>query len=81
MRQPVMVVVAMALSGLVPPLSAEAQEPQTQVATIVTNGVAVLRRAPDQAFVVVTVETRAKSPRDAQGQNAAVTSTVRGRLG
>jgi uncharacterized protein YggE len=47
----------------------------------VTNGTAVLRRAPDQAFVVVTVETRAKSPRDVQAQNAALTTTVRSKLG
>lgn len=40
------------------------------VPSIVTTGEAVVRRAPDQAFVIAAVETRARSPRDAQQQNA-----------
>lgn len=39
--------------------------------TIVTRGDATVRRAPDQAFLVAAVETRARTPRDAQQQNAA----------
>lgn len=41
------------------------------VPTIVTSGDATIRRAPDQAFLVAAVETRARTPRDAQQQNAA----------
>lgn len=40
------------------------------VPSIVTTGEAIVRRAPDQAFVVAAVETRARTPRDAQQQNA-----------
>ncbi len=48
--------------------------------TVVTSGDAVVRRAPDRAFITVTVETRAKSPRDAQRQNAEAMTAVRQRL-
>ena len=48
-----------------------AQEPSApQVPSIVTSGEAVVRRAPDQAMIYAAVETRARSPRDAQRQNA-----------
>ena len=44
--------------------SAQTAPPQPDV--IVITGEAVIRRAPDRAFITVIVETRAKSPRDAQ---------------
>lgn len=47
---------------------------------IVTNGQAVVRRAPDVAFVTVAIETRAKGPREAQQQNAAAANAVIRRL-
>jgi len=47
---------------------------------VVTNGEALVRRAPDRAFVTVTVETRAKSQRDAQRQNAEAMTAVQQRL-
>lgn len=47
---------------------------------IVTTGEAVVRRAPDVAFITVAVETRAKSPRDAQRQNADSMTAVQQRL-
>src|SRR5262245_26402419 len=37
---------------------------------IVTTGQAMVKRAPDVAFVTLGVESRAKNPRDAQRQNA-----------
>lgn len=40
------------------------------VPSIVTTGEAIVRRAPDQAFVTAAVETRSRTPRDAQQQNA-----------
>lgn len=52
----------------------------SQVPSIVTNGDAVVRRAPDQAFVTVAVETRAKTPRDAQAQNAQAMTQVQQRI-
>jgi uncharacterized protein YggE len=60
---------------VVPPVSA--QEPvAVSIPTIITTGDAVIRRAPDQAFVTLAVETRAKSPRDAQRMNADVMASV-----
>jgi uncharacterized protein YggE len=61
--------------------AAAAQEPaQPQNNVIVTVGEATIRRAPDRAFVTVAVETRAKSPRDAQRLNAEAMTAVQQRL-
>lgn len=49
--------------------------------TVVTSGSAVITRTPDVAFVAVAVETRAKTPRDAQRQNAELMAAVVRRLG
>jgi len=58
-----------------------AQEPaQPQNNVVVTVGEAIVRRAPDRAFVTVSVETRAKSPRDAQRLNAEAMTAVQQRL-
>src|SRR6478736_916043 len=58
-----------------------AQEPAAlPVPSIVTNGEAIVRRAPDQALIYAAVETRAKSPRDAQRQNAELMAAVQKRL-
>jgi uncharacterized protein YggE len=46
---------------------------------IVATGEAVVMRAPDRAFVTVTVETRAKAPRDAQRINAEAAAAGAGR--
>lgn len=61
---------------------ASAQPPDPAVATnlVVTSGEAVVRQAPDRAFVTITVEARAKSPRDAQRQNAEAMTAVQQRL-
>jgi uncharacterized protein YggE len=47
---------------------------------IVTTGQATVKRAPDVAYLVVGVETRAKSPRDAQRQNADAMAATERRL-
>lgn len=60
---------------------AAAQEPTPiQTPMIVTTGEAVVRRAPDRAYMSVTVESRAKNPRDAQRQNAEAMTAVQQRL-
>jgi uncharacterized protein YggE len=59
---------------------AYAQDAAPQVPTIVTSGESIVRRAPDQAFVTVAVETRAKGPKEAQQQNADAMSGVQQRL-
>jgi uncharacterized protein YggE len=63
------------------PAALAAQEPVSPlVPSIVTTGEAVVRRAPDQAFVTAAVETRARAPRDAQRQNAETMTAVQGAL-
>lgn len=57
-----------------------AQEPNPQIPTIVTVGEATLHRVPDQAFISVAVETRARLPRDAQKQNADTMAAVQQRI-
>jgi len=61
------------------PAFAQTPMPPTEP-TIVTTGEAVVRRAPDRAFVTAAVETRAKDPKDAQQKNAAIMTTVQQRL-
>ncbi len=64
-----------------PGTSARAQDAAAaQTPVIVMTGEASVRRAPDIAFVTVAVETRAKSPRDAQRQNADAMAAVLKRL-
>lgn len=71
-------VLSFALGTAVP---ASAQEPSTPtVPSIVTTGEAVVRRAPDRAFLVASVETRARDPKEAQAQNAKAMSAVQARV-
>ena len=59
----------------------EPQEPaRTQEPVVVTVGEATVRRPSDRALVTISVETRAKSPRDAQRQNAEAMTAVQQRL-
>lgn len=62
------------------PAAAAAQEPPPAVPMIVTTGEAVVRRAPDVAYLTLAVESRAKSPRDAQRQNADAMTGVQKQL-
>lgn len=78
MRQFIFALVFAAMAGR--PAAAAQQEPNPSVPTIVTTGEATIHRAPDQAFVSVSVETRAKLPRDAQKQNADAMSAVQQKL-
>lgn len=61
-------------------LAQEQAQSQNQLPTIVTSGEATIQRAPDQAFVSLSVETRAKTPRDAQQLNADAMSAVQQRV-
>ena len=62
--------------------AALAQPPESANApnVVVTSGEAVVRQAPDRAFVTISVEARARSPRDAQRQNAEAMTAVQQRL-
>jgi uncharacterized protein YggE len=71
----------MALMLAAAPLAAQQRDAAAPVPdTIVTSGEAMIRRAPDRAFVTVTVEARAKNPRDAQRLNAEAMTAVHQRL-
>src|SRR5947199_9290618 len=66
---------------LVSPASAQAPPPPPiDFPSIVTIGEATVRRPPDRAFVTISVETRAKNPRDAQRLNAEAMTEVQQRL-
>jgi uncharacterized protein YggE len=63
------------------PLSAQdTTAASAQAPSIVTSGEAIVRRAADQAFVSLAVETRARTPRETQQQNADAMSSVQQRL-
>jgi uncharacterized protein YggE len=72
----------MALTLVLAASAASAQPPDTANLqnVVVTSGEAVVRQAPDRVFVTITVEARAKSPRDAQRQNAEAMTAVQTRL-
>lgn len=54
-----------------------AQQPSApEPPVVVTSGEAVVKRAPDRAWVTISAESRAKTPGDAQKQNAAAMSSV-----
>jgi len=61
-------------------VSVSTQQPAELRDVIVTTGEAVVRRAPDIAYIALAVETRAKSPRDAQRQNGEAMAAVTKRL-
>jgi uncharacterized protein len=69
------------LLGLATVSAAFAQEPRAlEPPTVVTTGEAIVRRAPDVAFITAAVESRARSPRDAQRQNADAMAAVQKKI-
>lgn len=70
--------VTLAILALAVPLAA--QQPPPDVPVIVTSGRAIVRRAPDVAYLTLAVEFRARNPRDAQRGNAEAMSGVQKRL-
>jgi uncharacterized protein YggE len=73
-----LIVPALLLLFSVQGLAQDAAAPTTPV--IVTIGDASVMRAPDQAFVTVAVETRAKNARDAGRQNAEAMAVLQQRI-
>lgn len=47
---------------------------------VVTTGEGVIKRAPDRAWVTIAAESRAKTPQEAQKQNATAMSSVLSKL-
>jgi uncharacterized protein YggE len=58
----------------------QTQGVDASASVIVTIGEAVVRRAPDRAFVTLAVESRASNPREAMRQNSEVMLSVQKRL-
>lgn len=61
---------------LVPAASAVAQTQANDLPTVVTVGEGVVKRAPDQAWVTIAAESRARTPGEAQKLNADAMSAV-----
>jgi uncharacterized protein YggE len=65
------------------PAPASAQTPSTSAAepsVVVTTGQGVIKRAPDQAWVTIAAESRAKTPAEVQKLNADAMSAVLAKL-
>ena len=62
------------------PVTAGAQSLPETLPVVVTQGDALVQRAPDRAFVNAAVETRAGNPRDVQRQNAEAMNAVLAKL-
>jgi uncharacterized protein YggE len=84
--KPEYVAVVLALLGASAPLTAtsvtaqEAARDTRREPVVVATGSAILKRAPDRAFVNIGAEARAVAPKDAQAQNAKTMTAVRERL-
>jgi hypothetical protein len=61
-------------------VSAAAQTAAVEPAIVVVSGTGVVTAAPDQAWVRIGAETRAKAPREAQAANAAAMTAVQQKL-
>ena len=64
----------LALTSFQVPTSQTPAIPSTPV--VVASGEGIVKRAPDRAWVNVTAESRAKTPQEAQKQNAAAMAAV-----
>jgi len=75
------VAIALAAFLIALPVSARAQTPASNDGpVIVTSGEGVVKRAPDQAWVTIAAESRAKTPGDVQKLNADAMSAVMQKL-
>jgi uncharacterized protein YggE len=60
--------------------AAQTSTPFSDTPVVVTSGEAVVRVAPDLAYLTLGTETRARNPRDAQRQNADIMTAVQLKL-
>lgn len=61
------------------PAPAGAQQPRAE-AVVVTSGEGLIQAVPDRAWVSITAESRASSPRDAQRRNAEAMAPIQEKL-
>ena len=69
---------AMASAAQLPPDDEDEKTPSRRV--VVTRGEAIVRRAPDRAYLTLATEVRAQKPADAQQKNAELMSAVQQQL-
>ena len=62
------------------PLTPPPVQQRTDDSVVVSTGEGVVRRAPDRAWVMLAAESRARTPQDAQRQNAEAMEAVTNRL-
>ena len=75
------VLVLLAAVAMLAASPVSAQPPRSpELPTVVTNGHAIVKRAPDRAFVSFATETRAPKPDQAQKDNARAMEKVRAEL-
>lgn len=70
-------------AALLVPLTAAAQQPaspQRDQPVVITSGDGVVQATPDRAWITVSAESRAGSPREAQSRNAAAMKPVLERI-
>ncbi len=80
-RLPSLLLMAILAAAAIPAAAQDANaQPPLQPPAIVTSGEALVRRPADQAFVSIAVETRARTPRETQQQNAEAMTSVQQRL-
>jgi len=73
---------AVAIAAVVPALAQESPAGViTGTPTVEVNGEATISRPPDVAYLMLSVESRARSPRDAQRQNAEAAAGVLKQIG
>ena len=72
--------VLVASAGVVPARAQVATPETPQQPVVVTTGEGVVKRAPDRAWVTIAVESRARSPQEAQRANAEAMKGVMDRL-
>ena len=63
-------------AAIAPSLHAQTPAPAQEGPVVVTSGEAIVKRVPDRAWVQITAESRAKSPREAQKLNADAMTAV-----
>ncbi len=75
-----LVSLAAAPLGAQQPILSQPVQQRTDEPIVVTSGEGVVRQAPDRAWVTIAAESRARTPQDAQRQNAEAMDAVTNRL-
>jgi uncharacterized protein YggE len=73
-------ILAIAVCLAIAPSVAAQTPPASEGPVVVTSGEATVKRVPDRAWVQITAESRARSPREAQKLNADAMSSVMQKL-